>query len=76
MKDTLSKPRCECPEEGNAVYPEEDYLPEERIGMFHAPNECKCTNELKQYRRNGKLLWLCSCCFFLSDKEVTENLDT
>lgn len=36
----------------------------------HKPNECKCTNDLKQYIREDKKIWLCSCCCLAFDKEV------
>ena len=67
------KHKCECPFKGNAPsYMEDFYSEEEKIGMNHKPNECKCTNDLKQYIRNGKKIWLCSCCCLFGDKEVKE----
>jgi hypothetical protein len=43
----------------------------ERPFVNHAPGECKCTNLLQEYERDGKKVTLCSCCFTSSDKEVT-----
>ena len=48
------------------MYDEEKELP----FVVHEPNECKCTNELKQHVRNGKKVWLCSCCNLSTDEEV------
>jgi len=64
--------KCECDEIGKlksgmeSLYNKENELP----FVNHKPNECKCTNDLKQYIRNGKKLWLCSCCCLSSDEEV------
>ena len=38
----------------------------------HKPNECKCTNDLKQYWKNGKKVWLCSCCV-MGEEKVKEQ---
>lgn len=58
------KARCECPNKGTLF---NDLLPlydpkTELPFVEHKPNECKCTNGLKRYNRDGKILWLCSCC--------------
>jgi len=56
--------RCECKGTGVLrddmihLYDEEKELP----FVNHKPNECKCTNNLKQYWKDGKKVWLCSCC--------------
>ena len=63
--------RCECPERSRvSKHFEFMYSEEEKIGMNHEPNECKCKNDLKQYIRKGKKLWLCSCCELLEDELV------
>jgi hypothetical protein len=36
----------------------------------HAPNKCKCINDLQQYIRKGKQISLCSCCNLPSDVKV------
>ena len=63
--------RCECPEKGETP-PEMErmYSEEEKIGMNHEPYHCECKNGLKRYYRDGKKLWLCSCCNLLGDIEV------
>lgn len=67
--------KCECPETGvlrfgmESLYDEETELP----FVKHEPNQCKCTNNLKQYIRKGKKLWLCSCCCLSGDIEVTNS---
>ena len=64
--------RCECPY--NEVISKERehlYSDEEKVnGLNHKANECKCTNNLKQYIRCGKIIWLCSKCHMFGDKEV------
>lgn len=62
-------PRCECPYEGTGM-PEWMYSKEELPGRVHEANRCPCTAGLKQYKRDGKLIWLCSCCNMPSDIEV------
>jgi hypothetical protein len=63
--------KCQCDETGTLQigwewsYDEKKELPY----VNHAPNECKCTNELKRYLRDGKEIWLCSCCC-MGDEEV------
>jgi hypothetical protein len=64
------KHKCECPEVGNVRGREYLYSDEEKAGMNHEAGKCKGTYKLKQYIRNGKKLWLCSCCFFFGDEEV------
>ena len=43
------------------------YSPEERPGMFHKPDKCRCTANLRQFKRGKKILTLCSVCDCLSD---------
>ena len=68
----MQNKRCECNEtgvlhDGTAnMYDKVTELP----FVAHEPNECKCTNELKQYIRDGKKLWLCSCCCLSTDKLI------
>lgn len=65
-----NKPRCEC--KGKSRVPksrEYMYSENEKIGMNHEPDKCKCTNNLRQYWRNGRKIWLCSCCVIF-DKPV------
>jgi hypothetical protein len=61
--------RCECPRGQVQKGWEGLYNDEEKLGMNHEPNKCKCKNDLKEYIRNGKKIWLCSCCMF-DDKEI------
>ena len=63
--------KCQCP--GIGKVPKKNlykYNDNEKPFVNHKPNECKCTNELKQYRRGKKKLWLCSCCNLFSDVEI------
>ena len=59
------KLKCECSERGE-VSPDKEiqYSDAEKSGMNHEPNECKGTNEIRTYIRDGKELNLCSCCYF------------
>ena len=71
IEETL---RCQCPETG--------YVTANRLIMYdvvkerpyvnHKPGECKCTNDIRLYNRNGELLYLCSCCYMSNDKLVTQ----
>ena len=71
------KLKCECPDTGETPSEREyQYAEEEKSGMNHKPNECKGTNKIKLYNRNGKALFLCSCCNMFGDKEVTSKSDT
>ena len=69
----MTNKSCQCPDE-STVTEEKEYLysPEEKSGMSHKPNECKGTNNILPYKRNNKLLYLCSCCNVLGDIEVNE----
>lgn len=54
--------KCECPVEG-VLRPEmASWYHDSRELPFvnHEPGECKCTNELELYERDGKQLTLCS----------------
>ncbi len=63
---------CQCPDEGvlhdemRVFYDPETELP----FVKHEPGECKCTNQVAQYERKGKKLWLCSCCHRSGDRLV------
>ena len=63
--------KCQCPIKGS-VPPEIEYMysEEEKIGMNHEPNECKCTNNIKKYKRGDKELYLCSCCVIEGDERL------
>lgn len=63
---------CECDEKGvlnpvmTSMYDNETELP----FVDHKPNECKCKNDLKQYLRHKKKVWLCSNCSLSTDKQI------
>lgn len=63
------KMKCECNEVGQLrseiahMYDSVTELPFVR----HEPGECRCENDLKQYSRAGKVVWLCSCCWTSKD---------
>ena len=59
---------CECNQKGILQPRMKNWYSEEELPFVnHEPGECKCTNELKQYIRNGKKVWLCSNCKLISD---------
>ena len=64
--------KCECPYESTATE-KRMYSPEEYSGMRHKPNECKGTNDVKLFDRNGKKMYLCSCCELFGDKVIKEQ---
>ncbi len=67
----MKKIKCQCPETSFTPKEHEDmYSEEEKSGMNHEPGECTGTNDIKLYERNGKKLYLCSCCFLFGDKEL------
>ena len=63
--------KCECKNTGILrkhmvhMYDEKKELP----FVNHKSGECKCTNKLTQYHKDGKKVWLCSCCY-MGEKEV------
>lgn len=72
----MAELKCQCPDIGEV---EPDRLGEydektERPFLNHAPGECKCTNMLAQYDRNGVVLWLCSICCVFGDKLIEETV--
>ena len=71
----MKKHKCECPKTGSVEkYNEYMYSEEEKSGMNHEPNECKGTNEVKQYERGSRKLWLCSCCYLFGDLPVKNKI--
>lgn len=65
--------KCQCDQEGKLGCPESWYDAELELPYVnHKPNECRCTNDLKLYKRGGKQLWLCSICWTSNDKEVKQ----
>lgn len=70
----MKKIKCECPLEGNVSPSMVDmYSEEEKAGMYHKPNKCKGTHNLKKFRRGKKKLWLCSCCTLPGDIEIKKK---
>jgi hypothetical protein len=66
----MSNLKCECPETGVLRTPSLYDPITELPFVDHQPRECKCSNNLRMYRREGKLLLLCSCCHTFGDEEV------
>ena len=68
----MKSEKCECPTKGRlqAGMAKEYDTEKELPFVNHKPNECECTNELKQYFRKGKKIWLCSCCNMSGDEEI------
>lgn len=67
--------KCECPDD-ESVPKSMMYLysyKEKKKGMNHKAFECKCTNNLKYYIRDGKKICLCSKCHTLGDKEIQDD---
>lgn len=66
MKKKIQK--CEC-DEMSIIPPDMEHLysEEEKPGMNHKPNKCKGTYKLKRFRRNDKIIFLCSCCCMFGD---------
>jgi len=72
IKKITKKKRCECDTEG--VLREGmacQFHPTKELPFVnHKPNKCECKNDLKQYIRRGKKIWLCSNCCMFGDVEV------
>lgn len=66
--------RCECPEEGVKNISMRGWYDQKNEWPFvkHKPGQCRCTNEIKLYERDGKRLWLCSNCYMSGDREVSQ----
>lgn len=62
--------KCECDEQAAVPLLAGWYSDEEKAAWGHAPGKCPCTADLKQYYRDGKLMWLCSACCLSSDTPV------
>jgi hypothetical protein len=71
------KDHCECPQEGKLTYAMRGWYDArtELPYVDHKPGECRCTNDLRLYERDGQALTLCSCCVLSSDKEISEEID-
>lgn len=70
------KKKCQCNNTGN-LSPgfESMYEPEKELPFVnHEPGKCKCTNELKEYKRGGEKVWLCSYCNMFNDVLVEEDI--
>ena len=63
--------KCECPyDEVISEAREWQYSDEELEDKNHKAFDCRCTNNLKYYLRDGKEICLCSKCCMPGDKEV------
>ena len=71
QKKKVVKAVCQCPLLGKVESEREyQYTKEEKAGMNHAPGKCKGTYHMRKYKRNGKELNLCSCCYIFGDIEL------
>lgn len=64
--------KCQCPDDG-ILKAEIAFMYNpvtERPFVNHEPGKCKCSNEIKQYKRGKKKLWLCSCCHLSGDELI------
>lgn len=68
---TITKPRCECPDEafGTSILL---YEPEEYKAMIHRPNECPGDYLIAEYEREGEKIILCSCCCLSGDIKIKD----
>ena len=64
--------KCQCKERAVLKEVMKDwYDPVKELPFVnHEPNECKCENDIRQYRRGKEKLWLCSNCFMSTDVEL------
>ena len=59
---------CECDMDVLENYwPNEMYLPQEQKAMLHKAHACPGDYNMQHRVRNGKLMWLCSCCQLTTD---------
>lgn len=66
--------KCECDNVGIQSWPDKWYDDELELPYVnHAPHQCRCTNNLRLFERDGKQLLLCSCCFLSTDKLVQHS---
>lgn len=68
--------KCQCPYDQvvtDAVSRSRYNPVTERSFLNHKPGECQCQNDLRQYDRDGKILWLCSCCVLLGDVPINQK---
>ena len=64
--------KCECDQISKPSPGMADWYDAEKELPFvdHQPGECRCTNDLAQYERGGKVVWLCSCCCLFGDRRI------
>ena len=62
--------KCQCKNKGKLLPHMADWYDKEKERPFvnHKPNECRGTNELTKYYKDGKKIWLCSCCVIGENK--------
>ncbi len=66
--------RCQCPEEGVLTPGYEGWYDRETELPFvkHDPGQCQCVNNLRLFKRDGKQMWLCSCCCMPGDERIDQ----
>lgn len=66
---------CECPDKGErlALASFSGYLPEEEKAREHEPDACPGDYNLQLYQRDGRDLWLCSCCWLPTDVRLSRS---
>lgn len=70
----MSNKYCQCPHIGEVEahrFHEYDAVTEWPF-VNHEPSKCKCTNDVRLYRRGAETLMLCSICNILGDIPVKE----
>ena len=64
--------KCQCPTQG-VLQPGQAHRYDAELELpyvDHEPDQCRGTNGLALYDRNGEPLWLCSNCNLLGDKRM------
>jgi hypothetical protein len=62
---------CECPDNATGEgAPEWMYEPQELKARHHLAGKCPGDYNIKPYRRNGHVIYLCSCCDLPGDEEI------
>lgn len=62
--------RCQCNHQGILVFGQSHlYDPVTELPFVdHAPGDCRCTNDLRWFVRDGLRVLLCSCCWTNDDE--------
>lgn len=74
-KENNKQLKCQCSMLGELGCSPSRYDKKKELPFVnHVPGQCRCKNDIRWYRRDGKKLLLCSICCLIGDIPIESKL--